>query len=75
MGLIDCLEFKPCPFCGGTAHISSHSAGGGYYLTAVVCDFCGANTGEILTRGGIFGDMFAYARWQTRKGNERECDE
>ena len=58
-------ELKPCPFCGGKAHIYQDCTG--YYVAQ--CDKCGIGT-------LLCGDKrTAKRRWNRRSDNEqREAD-
>lgn len=47
---------KPCPFCGGEAHIEAK----GFWGTSVVCDNCGAR-GELNSP-----DAVSIAAWNAR---------
>ena len=38
------MKLKPCPFCGGEAHVWKHGARYGA-ICYVKCDICGAQTG------------------------------
>lgn len=67
------ISLKPCPFCGGEAYFDMKPCEEGY-RTFVRCVVCGTSTRE-MTVGSEYGCMVAVEMWQTRKGNERECDE
>ncbi len=60
-------ELLPCPFCGGTAHIETHSfyneQTNGYddHTYGVICENCSAQTAQIyLTKAQAKG------AWNTR---------
>lgn len=62
-------KLKPCPFCGGEAHISTDPDGlkdtwGRFWAFTVVCDRCAATSGL-----GFNVDMIANA-WNRRAKDE-----
>lgn len=69
------FELKPCPFCGGNAHIQS--AGEGSYR--VVCSGCGARSGRIFVKRWHSTKFVAQGKatqlWNTRASEAPELDE
>ena len=55
------IELKPCPFCGGKAHIYQNY--NGYYVAQ--CDKCGIGT--LLCSD----EKTAKRRWNRRTNNEQ----
>ena len=54
-------KIKPCPFCGGEAHIYQDEAGG-HYLTEVICNDCKVG----LERWGKTSKEQAVEAWNRR---------
>jgi Lar family restriction alleviation protein len=44
--MIDEMKFKPCPFCGGEAHVENDFSD---YSFIVCCSVCGAKTRTFMT--------------------------
>ena len=57
-------ELKPCPFCGGDAHLQHDHAGCGY--SYVICERCGLKSVYFVRSFDRASDLDAIEYWNRR---------
>lgn len=60
-------ELKPCPFCGGEAHIEHDYHGNGF--SYICCQSCGLKSGSFMRSFEIASDTEAIKYWNRRVEN------
>jgi len=65
-------ELKPCPFCGGEAHLRDWEDGEGFRYQ-VICQECEGSSDEYYADSGqtIHAEIDATDRWNTRPKEEQ----
>lgn len=64
------IKLKPCPFCGGKAHIEEKVTLGGSSIVWVECESCGARLPDIYVKSSYCANDKAAEAWNRRANNE-----